>query len=57
MSAAIQEAVKSADVSKKLLDVGAVPTGTTATDLGRIQKAASDLWGPVIKASGFKPED
>lgn len=57
LSAAIQEAVKSPEVSKKLLDVGAVPTGTTAAELGRIQKADSDLWGPVIKASGFKPGD
>lgn len=57
LSNAIQAAVKLEDVAKKMLDSGAVPTGTTQAELAAIQKADSDTWGPVIKASGFKPED
>jgi hypothetical protein len=33
-----------------------IPTGTSGPELARIQRADADLWGPVIKASGFKPE-
>ena len=33
-----------------------VPTGTTPEQLKAIQKAAADLWTPVIKASGFQAD-
>ena len=29
---------------------------TTAAELGRVQKADSELWAPAVKASGFTPE-
>jgi hypothetical protein len=31
------------------------PTGLPPADLARIHRRDYDLWGPVIKASGFKP--
>lgn len=56
LSKAMQAAVKSPDVAAKMKDIALLPTGTTPAELAAIQKADSDLWGPVIKASGFKPE-
>jgi hypothetical protein len=48
--------VRSPQVKERLLAFGLVPTGTTAAELGRIQKADSELWAPAVKASGFTPE-
>jgi hypothetical protein len=48
--------VQSPPVREKLLAFGLVPTGTSAAELGRIQKADSDLWAPAVKASGYTPE-
>jgi hypothetical protein len=47
--------VRSPQVRERLLAFGLVPTGTTAAELGRIQKADSELWAPAVKASGFTP--
>lgn len=55
LNKAIVAAVQSRPVKEKLLAFGLVPTGTSAADLGRIQKADSDLWAPAVKASGFTP--
>jgi hypothetical protein len=35
--------------------MGLEPTGLGAAELGRILKADYEKWGPVIRASGFKP--
>ncbi len=56
LNAAIVEAVKQPQIKDRLLAFGLVPTGTSAAELGRIQKADSDLWAPAVKASGFAPE-
>jgi tripartite-type tricarboxylate transporter receptor subunit TctC len=56
LSAGIAEAVHSPPIRERLLAFGLVPTGTSAAELGRIQKADSDLWAPAVKASGFTPE-
>jgi len=55
LSAAIIEALKSPDVREKLDNFGMEPTGFGPAELARIHKADYDKWGPVIKASGFKP--
>ena len=55
LSAAISEAIKSPDVRPKLEAMGMEPTGTNAAELALIHRADYDKWGPVIKASGFKP--
>ena len=53
---AIIEAIKSPDVREKLEALGMEPTGLGPAQLADIHKADYDQWGPVIKASGFKPE-
>jgi tripartite-type tricarboxylate transporter receptor subunit TctC len=56
LAAAIGEAIKSPDVRDKLEALGMEPTGYGPAELARIHRADYDKWGPVIKASGFKPE-
>jgi tripartite-type tricarboxylate transporter receptor subunit TctC len=41
------------DVRGRLLAYGLQPTGTSAAELAAIQKADSERWAPVVKASGF----
>jgi tripartite-type tricarboxylate transporter receptor subunit TctC len=54
-SKAIIAAVQSPDIKQRLATYGMVPTGLPPAELARIHKRDYDLWGPVIKASGFKP--
>jgi cytochrome c2 len=67
-SAAAQDHRESAEVFKKcrachqvgegaknVVALGLQPTGTSSAELAKFQKANLDLWGLVIKASGFKP--
>ncbi|MEW6689375.1 MAG: tripartite tricarboxylate transporter substrate binding protein [Pseudomonadota bacterium] len=49
------EAVQAPDLKKRLDDMGLEPTGLGPAELARILRADYDKWGPVIKASGFKP--
>lgn len=56
LNKAIVAAVKTPQVSERLLAFALVPTGTSAAELAKIQKADSDLWAPAIKASGYTPE-
>ena len=53
---AIIEAIKAPDVREKLEALGMEPTGLGPAQLADIHKADYNKWGPVIKASGFKPE-
>ncbi len=56
LAAAINEGIRTPDVREKLEAMGMEPTGLGPAELARIHKADYDKWGPVIKASGFKPE-
>ena len=56
LNKAIVEAVKAPDVRERYLAMGLTPEGSTAEALASRQKADSQLWEPVIKASGFTPE-
>ena len=56
LGTALAAAVRSPQVRERLLAVGLQPTGTTAAELSKIQKADSELWAPAVKASGFTPE-
>lgn len=56
LSAAIAAAAHIPAVKERLLTFGLVPTGTTGTELARIQKADTALWAPAVKASGYTPE-
>jgi tripartite-type tricarboxylate transporter receptor subunit TctC len=57
IASAVTEAVRSPEVRAKLEPMGLEPTGFGPAELARIHKADYDRWGPVIRASGFKPED
>ena len=54
---AVVEAVRSSDLKPKLEALGIDPTGLPPAELRRIHKADYDRWGPVIRASGFKPDE
>jgi tripartite-type tricarboxylate transporter receptor subunit TctC len=56
LNAAVVAAINSPEIRNRLLALGLQPTGTAAAELAAIQKQDSDLWGPIIKASGFQPE-
>ena len=49
------EAVHSPDVKARLEQMGLEPTGYGPAELAKILRTDYDKWGPVIKASGFKP--
>ena len=55
LSKAAMAAIKDAGVNQKMLGIGLQPTGYGPAELARIMKADYDKWGPVIRASGFKP--
>ena len=55
LSRAATEAVQAPDVKQRLEQMGLEPTGYGPAELARIVRADYDKWGPVIKASGFKP--
>jgi tripartite-type tricarboxylate transporter receptor subunit TctC len=48
-------AVRSPELKERLEQLGLEPTGLPAAELARILRADYDKWGPVIRASGFKP--
>jgi len=56
LNRAVVEAVRADEFGKRLTPLGVQTTGTSAEEFSRIQKSDSELWGPVVKASGFKPE-
>ena len=56
LNQAVVEAVGAPEFRSRVTALGLRPTGTSASELSNIQKSDSELWGPVIKASGFKPE-
>lgn len=49
------DAIRSPDMKDKLEQMGLEPTGYGPAELAKILRADYDKWGPVIKASGFKP--
>ena len=55
LAAAMVDAIRAPDVREKLEALGMDPTGLGPAELARIHKSDFDKWGPVIKASGFKP--
>jgi len=48
-------AVNSPDMKPRLEQMGLEPTGYGPAELAKILRADYDKWGPVIKASGFRP--
>jgi tripartite-type tricarboxylate transporter receptor subunit TctC len=56
LSTVLAAGVRLPHIKERLLAVGLQPTGSTAAELRRIQKADSELWAPAVKASGFTPD-
>jgi tripartite-type tricarboxylate transporter receptor subunit TctC len=56
LNTAIVDAVKTPQIRERLLAFGMIPTGTTPSELGKIQKADTALWAPAVKASGYTPQ-
>lgn len=54
---AAMAAVADPVLNRKLAEMGLEPTGYGPDRLGTILKADHDRWGPVIRASGFRPAD
>jgi len=52
----INAALRSPDVAAKLSGVGMDPATGTPEEFARILAADYAKWGPVVKASGFKPD-
>ncbi len=55
LSAAAVQAVHDPALRQRLEGIGLEPTGLGPAELAAILKADYDKWGPVIRASGFKP--
>lgn len=54
--AIIAAAVREPATRERIRNLGLDPTGTTPEELAVILRRDHDFWGPIIKASGFKPE-
>ena len=55
LSKAAIAAIHDPKIRERLEDMGLEPTGLGPAQLAKILKADYDKWGPVIRASGFKP--
>jgi len=55
LNRAINKALQSPDVAEKLSKVGMDPATGTPEEFGAIVASDYAKWGPVVKASGFKP--
>ena len=49
------EVIRTSDMKQRLELMGLEPTGLGPEELGAILRADYDKWGPVIRASGFRP--
>jgi tripartite-type tricarboxylate transporter receptor subunit TctC len=56
LNKAIVNAIRSPDVSERMLTFAIEPTGTSAAELGTIMKRDAAFWAPAVKASGFTPD-
>jgi tripartite-type tricarboxylate transporter receptor subunit TctC len=52
----IVAAIQTQEIKSRMLTLGVKPTGTSSVELAKIQQADFERWGPIIKASGFKPD-
>ena len=56
LNAAINKALQSPDVAEKLSNLGMDPATGTPEQFAKIVADDYNKWGPIVKASGFKPE-
>lgn len=53
LSAAVAGAIKTPEVSDRLVKMGLEPVGSTAEELAKRMRDDAARWAPVVKASGF----
>ena len=44
------------EVHAKIMTIGFEPTATTPAELREMQRVELERWGPIVKASGYKPQ-
>ena len=52
----IADTAREPAMRERIQKIGLDPTGTTPEELAKIQRDDHDYWGPIVRASGFKPE-
>jgi tripartite-type tricarboxylate transporter receptor subunit TctC len=57
LQAAVASSLKEPGLQERLAKIGLVTAPSTAAELLAQQQAELAMWGPVVKASGFSPED
>ena len=57
LSEIIGGAIRSPELQDKIMKLGMVATGSTPAELAALQKKEAGIWEPIVKASGFKPND
>jgi tripartite-type tricarboxylate transporter receptor subunit TctC len=56
LQAEVGKILKSADISKRLIDIGLEPVGSTADELAAYQRSEIMKWAKVVKDSGARAE-
>jgi tripartite-type tricarboxylate transporter receptor subunit TctC len=56
LSAAIAEAVRQPETSKKLLDIGLEAVGSTPAEMAQVIQQDRERWGRVIRATGARAD-
>lgn len=57
LRSAVHAMLATPSARERLARLGLVPAPSGGADLLALQKKESEMWGPVVKASGFTPED
>jgi len=57
LQAAVAASLKELGLRERLAKIGLVASPSTAAELQAQQRAELAMWAPVVKASGFSPED
>ena len=56
LSSEVAIALKQPDVAQRLIDLGAVPVGSSPQELAAFQNAEQDKWAKVIQRANIKPD-
>ena len=54
---AVVAVVQTSEIRNRMIALGLTLTGTSGAALAEIQRRDSALWGPIVKASGFRAEE
>jgi tripartite-type tricarboxylate transporter receptor subunit TctC len=57
LNTAIRAALKTDDVKAGLAKMSRDPAGASQEEFARLVKSEFDRWGPIVEASGFRPEN